>query len=65
MDHEQAARCFETPVPGTRVLSDIQIQQFIREGFLKIEAAFPRDLADQDRSILWRDTGCDEGDRAT
>lgn len=63
--HEQAARCFETPDSGARVLSDAQIQQFIRDGFLKIEAAFPRDLADQGRSILWRDTGCDEGDPTT
>lgn len=62
---EQAARCFETPDSGARALSDAQIQQFIRDGFLKIEAAFPRDLADQGRSILWRDTGCDEGDPTT
>jgi hypothetical protein len=48
-----------------RVLSNAQIGQFIRDGFVKIEAAFPRDLADQGRAILWRDTGCDERDPAT
>jgi hypothetical protein len=58
-------RCFDTPDSGARALSDAQIQQFIRDGFLKIEAAFPRDLADQCRSILWRDTSCDEGDPTT
>jgi hypothetical protein len=63
--HGQAVRCFETPDFGARVLSDAQIQQFIRDGFLKIEAAFPRDLADQGRSILWWDTGCDKGDPTT
>lgn len=65
MDHEQAVRCFETPDSGAAALSDAQIQQFIRDGFLKIEAAFPRNLADQGRSILWRDSGCDESDPTT
>jgi hypothetical protein len=46
-------------------LSDAQIQQFIHEGFVKIDAAFPRDLADECRAILWRDTGCDENDPTT
>jgi hypothetical protein len=47
------------------VLNDEQVQQFIHEGFTKVEAAFPRELADQGRSILWRDTGCDEHDPKT
>jgi hypothetical protein len=42
-----------------------RIQQFIHDGFVKVEAAFPRDLADLARSILWRDTGCDEHDPKT
>jgi hypothetical protein len=46
-------------------LSDAQIQQFIHDGFVKIEGAFPRELADEGRSILWRDTGCDENDPST
>jgi len=50
---------------SVRGLSDAQIQQFILDGFVRIEPAFPRDLADQGRSILWRDTGCDEGDPRT
>jgi hypothetical protein len=47
------------------MLSDRQIQHFIHEGYVKLEAAFPRDLADAGRSILWRDTGCDEDDPTT
>jgi len=47
------------------VLGDAQISQFIYEGFLKIQEAFPRELAAESRSILWRDTGCDEADPRT
>jgi len=65
MGHEQS----ETPVPTLHsdacVLSDAEIEGFIRDGFVKIEAAFTRDLADQGRSILWRDTGCAEDDPTT
>jgi Phytanoyl-CoA dioxygenase (PhyH) len=42
-----------------------RIRQFLDEGFLKLEQAFPRELADQGRAILWRDTGCVEGDPST
>jgi hypothetical protein len=35
------------------------IDQFIADGFVRIEDAFPRDVADAARAILWRDTGCD------
>ncbi|HLK63320.1 MAG TPA: phytanoyl-CoA dioxygenase family protein [Bryobacteraceae bacterium] len=38
---------------------------FIRDGYVKIESAFSRELAAQCRSILWRDLGCDENDPAT
>jgi hypothetical protein len=42
-----------------------RVEQFIQDGFVKIETAFSRDFADQGRSILWRDTGCDADDPAT
>lgn len=42
-----------------RALSDADIAHFIRDGFVKISHAFPREVADQAREILWRDTGCD------
>jgi hypothetical protein len=48
-----------------RALSDAQIQQFIQEGFVRIDRAFPRELADECRAILWRDTGCDPHDPTT
>ena len=50
---------------AVQALTDAQIEQFIGDGFVRIEKAFPRDLADQGRSILWRDTGCDPGDPRT
>jgi hypothetical protein len=47
------------------VLSDTQIQQFVTAGFVRLESAFPRELADQARTILWADSGCREHDPAT
>ena len=47
------------------MLCDAEVRQFIEEGFVKIQEAFPRELADQGRAILWRDTGCDEADTRT
>jgi hypothetical protein len=41
------------------------IQRFIRDGYVKIPAAFPRETADEARAILWRDTGCDPDDPGT
>jgi len=49
----------------TRVLSSAQIEPFIQDGFVRIDRAFPRQLADEGRAILWRDLPCDPDDRAT
>ena len=49
----------------TRALSDAEIQQFVDDGFVRLDRAFPRDLADQGRAILWRDLPCDPDDPAT
>jgi phytanoyl-CoA dioxygenase PhyH len=46
-------------------LSDIQIRQFIQDGYARLNNAFPRELADEGRAILWKDTGCDPHDKAT
>jgi hypothetical protein len=46
-------------------LSDNQIQQFIQDGFVRVDRAFPREIADEARAILWRDTGCDPDNPAT
>lgn len=43
----------------------MEIQRFIRDGFIAVPGAFPRALADEAREILWRDTGCDPHDRST
>lgn len=48
-----------------RALSDAQIGQFITDGFVRIDRAFPRELADQARAILWRDLPCDPDDPST
>ena len=48
-----------------RALSDAQIKQFVEDGFVRLEAAFPRQTADAARTILWRDTGCDADNPAT
>jgi hypothetical protein len=48
-----------------RALSDAQIKQFIQDGFVRIDRAFPRELADECHAILWRDTGCDPDDSTT
>ena len=42
-----------------RRLEPKQIEQFIYEGFVKIESAFPVEIADECRAILWKATGCD------
>lgn len=47
------------------MLSSQQIEQFIVEGYVCLESAFPRELADQGREILWRDTGCSPSDSRT
>jgi hypothetical protein len=47
------------------VLTPEQLDRYARDGFIKIERAFPRELAEQARAILWRDTGCDPHDRGT
>lgn len=46
-------------------LSAAQIDAFITDGFVRIDNAFPSDLAEQGRTILWRDTGCDPDNPAT
>lgn len=51
-----------TPTPA---LPQAQVEQFIRDGFVKIDAAFPRTLAEEARAILWRDLPGRPDDPAT
>jgi hypothetical protein len=39
-----------------------QIDRFIEQGFVRLDHAFPRDVADRGRAILWADTGGDPAD---
>jgi hypothetical protein len=50
---------------SSRDLSHSELAQFIRDGFVRIDDAFPRGVADSAREILWRDTGCDPDNPAT
>lgn len=46
-------------------LSQSQIESFVTQGFLRLDEAFPRELAEECCEILWRDMGCDPNDSAT
>ncbi len=46
-------------------LSAAQVEQFVTDGFVRLDEAFPRALADECRAILWADTGLDPDDPAT
>lgn len=48
-----------------RGLGPAQIEQFITDGFVRIDEAFPRALADAARAILWKATGCSPDDPGT
>jgi hypothetical protein len=48
-----------------RELTSTEITDFIEQGFVRIEEAFPPKLAAEARTILWRDTGCDPENPST
>lgn len=47
------------------VLSAAQVEQFVVDGVVRIGEAFPRDLADSCRRVLWLATGCREDEPST
>lgn len=47
------------------MLTPTEIEQFIEQGFVRIEAAFPRAVAEEACAVLWRESGCDRRDRST
>ncbi|WP_428660232.1 phytanoyl-CoA dioxygenase family protein [Runella sp.] len=49
----------------TKLLTDRQILQFISDGYIKLENAFPQEVAEEGRAILWKDTGCVPDDPTT
>lgn len=46
-------------------MNPIDLEGFLRDGFVRIDEAFPRALADACRAILWAATGCTEADPST
>lgn len=46
-------------------LDHAQLELFARDGFVRVDEAFPATIAEEVRTILWRDTGCDPDDPAT
>ena len=55
----------EDITPVVRGLESAQIEQFVTDGFVRIDQAFTRDCADAARAILWKTTGCRPNDPAT
>ena len=47
------------------VLNSIQIKQFIEEGFVRVDDAFPVEVAAEVRSLLWKDIDADPNDPST
>ncbi|POM23830.1 Phytanoyl-CoA dioxygenase (PhyH) [Actinomadura rubteroloni] len=44
---------------------DAEVDAFIRDGFVRIEGAFPRDVAAGCRAVVWRDLAVDPDDPGT
>ena len=55
---------FET-TPSMATLSAEQLEQFIEQGFVCLDAVFSKSLAQRCREVLWRKSGCDPEDRST
>jgi hypothetical protein len=47
------------------VLNSFQIKQFIEEGFVRVDNAFPAEVAAEVRRILWKDMNADPADPST
>ncbi|MEV4256145.1 phytanoyl-CoA dioxygenase family protein [Spirillospora sp. NPDC049652] len=44
---------------------DIDVESFIRDGFVHVPEAFPRAVADEGRALLWEMAGCSPDDPST
>ena len=47
------------------LLNQEQIEQFIREGYIRLDHAFSSEIAQRARAILWQDLGCAPDDPST
>lgn len=50
---------------SAQMLTNEQIEQFIASGYVRVEQAFSRELANRCRKIFWADTGYDPDDCST
>jgi len=50
---------------NNHALTGHQRRQFLRDGFIKLENAFPADVAAAGRTILWRATNCHPEDKTS
>jgi hypothetical protein len=48
-----------------RALEPAEIEAFIRDGFVRLDKAFPKDVAAEGRDIMWRDIPFDRNDPTT
>jgi hypothetical protein len=48
-----------------KILDSKQIEQFITDGFIRVDKAFSKELAEDARRILWKDLGVSADDRTT
>jgi phytanoyl-CoA dioxygenase PhyH len=55
----------DSAMPELHRLTPAEVEQFITDGFVRIDRAFPRALADAARAILWNATGCNPDDPTT
>ena len=49
----------------SHALTEAQKQQFLHHGLIKLENAFPKAVAEEARTILWRESGCDPANPTT
>lgn len=47
------------------MLSSQQVEQFITDGYVRLDQVFSKELANDGREILWRDMGCNPLDSTT
>jgi hypothetical protein len=44
------------------MLHGAQVRRFIEDGFVRIDGAFPREIADEARAAIWQTIACDPDD---
>lgn len=52
-------------VPRNESLTDGEVERFVADGFVHLPSAFPREVAEAGRALLWATTGCDPDDPVT